>query len=78
MRCGVHEVGCGICQGRRAARRVEARGTPKRMPEVWERFDRVSCVAMVSWSEAVQLCLTAGLSMQARPKGKVAARGGGR
>jgi hypothetical protein len=54
MRCGVHDVGCGICQGRRAARRVEARGLPKRMPEVWEPFDRVSCVAMVSWSEAVQ------------------------
>jgi hypothetical protein len=53
MRCGVHDVGCGICQGRRAARRVEARGYPKWMPEVWEPFDRVSCVAMVSWSEAV-------------------------
>jgi hypothetical protein len=54
MRCGVHDVGCGMCQGMGAARKVEARGIPKRMPEVWERFDRVSCVAMVSWSEAVQ------------------------
>jgi hypothetical protein len=54
MRCGVHDVRCGMCQGTRAARRIEARGIPKRMPEVWERFDCVSCVAMVSGSEAVQ------------------------
>jgi hypothetical protein len=53
MRCGVHDVGCGICQGRRAEGRVETCGLPKRVPEVWEPFDRVSCVAMVSWSEAV-------------------------